>query len=179
MREKAFLDEKVHCSFSWHLNFLQLSKPATLSNDEGRKISFHFVALPFASAQLPMHMLAPATKVRIGTSTCILQAFPFGNIYYTAKPSMPRDDLYFHPERSRDYITSPCLSIIHQPRQTLIRTSYLWRNGLCLLEDRIQRPKETQYLFHPNSNPYRQKNLSAFWRSIKGSLLHNFLWQFG
>lgn len=65
-------------------------------------------------------MLASVAKVRVRIS--ILQAFPLENIYYTVKSSMPRDDLCFHPEMNR---TVHLLSIIHQPRQTYIRTIHL------------------------------------------------------
>lgn len=65
-------------------------------------------------------------------------------------------------------------SIMHQPRQTHFRTTYLWRNGLCLLEDRLQRPKETQYWFHPNPNQDREKNVSPFSSTIKRLYITSF-----
>ena len=133
-----------------------------LSNDEGRKISLHFLALSFISTKVPVHMLAQVTKVRIGIGFCILQAPPFGNIHYTVKSSVPRDDPGFSP-RDKQRLYRVCLSIEPQPRHTLTRTAYLRRHRLRLLEkDELQRPKETQDLLHPISNQYGQKHLSPF-----------------
>ena len=72
-----------------------------LSNDEGRKRSSHFLALPFVCTKVPVLLLAPAAKVRAGIGICVLQAFPFGNIYDTVKSSVPRDDLSFSPHNEQ------------------------------------------------------------------------------
>ena len=88
-----------------------------LSNDEGRKRSSHFLALPFVCTKVPVLLLAPAAKVRAGIGICVLQAFPFGNIYDTVKSSVPRDDLSFSPQTSRDSVVFACLSTIPRPRQ--------------------------------------------------------------
>lgn len=134
-----------------------------LSNDEGRKISFHFLALPCLNKGARQR-LAPVMKSELGSSI-LLASISCKHISH-CDPAAQRWPLFSPRDEWRLSHFTYC-SIPHQPRQTHRRTTYLWRNGLCLLEDRIQDQRRLSIDFHANPNQDREKNVSPFSSPIK------------